>query len=92
MTATVWTLPDCPRCDKVKTALRSGGFHPVEKDLRRLRSGDEPDVDAMAHLVMTGETAPLVRVGERFLEPGEVEALIGGDDACLKSNCRFHPR
>jgi hypothetical protein len=88
-TVTLWTLPDCPRCDKVKAALRAGGFAPDEKDLRKLRSGEEPDVDAMTHLVMTGEVAPLVRVGDRFLEPDEVDGLIEGDDACLSSNCHF---
>ena len=88
---TVWTLPDCPRCEKAKAALRSGGFVPEEKDLRKLRSGDEPDIDAMAHLAMTGGIAPLVRVGERFLEPHEVEALIEGDEACLKSSCHTRP-
>ena len=87
MTAVVWTLPDCPRCERVKQALRTGGV-PVEvRDLRLLRSGEEPDVEAMTQLVMTGEEAPLVCIGGRFLDPEEIAGLMEGRDGCSNSNC-----
>lgn len=32
-TATVWTQPNCPHCDRVKEALISAGFQIVERDI-----------------------------------------------------------
>lgn len=75
MDVVVWTLPDCPRCEKAKAALRAGGLSVTERELRRLRSGEEPDVDAMAQLLLTDETTPLVRANGRFWEPEEIDVL-----------------
>jgi glutaredoxin len=92
MDAVVWTLPDCPRCDKVKAALRAGGRPVCEKNLEKLRSGEEPDVDAMAQLMLTDELAPLVRTDDRFLGLEEIDRLIEEGDGCSNSNCRSLPR
>lgn len=91
MTVTVWTMPECPRCDRVKETLRAGGFAPLVKELAKLRSGTEPDVDAMAHLIMSGELAPIVLIGGQLLEPDEVDQLIEGNLECLNSNCHIPP-
>jgi hypothetical protein len=76
MTATVWTLPDCPKCEAVLDELKRRHRKITRLSLEKLARGDEPDVDAMAHLAMSGGAAPLVFVDGRFLEPEEIDALI----------------
>jgi hypothetical protein len=76
MTATVWTLPDCPKCDAVVAELKRRHRKVTRLSLEKLSKGEEPDVDAMAHLVLTGGAAPIVFVDGRFMEPEDVEALV----------------
>jgi hypothetical protein len=76
MTAVLWTLPDCDRCTRAIGALERQHRKVTRLSLQKLISGEEPDIDAMAHLSMTGSPAPLVFLDGRFLEPGEVDALI----------------
>lgn len=76
MTATVWTLPDCPLCEKAIWVLEKRHRHVTRLSLEKLSKGEEPNVDAMAHLALTGGAAPLVFIDGRFLEPEEVDALI----------------
>ncbi len=78
---TVWRLEDCPRCENAIVALEGAGRKVITRDLQRLVRGDEPDVDAMAHLAMIGGQAPLVRVDGRFLEPHEIEDLVATGSA-----------
>jgi len=74
--ATVWELPDCPRCHKVITALEGRGRKILCLDLRKLISGEERNIAAMTHLAMSGGAAPLVLMDGKFLEVREIDALI----------------
>ena len=77
MTAIVWTLPECPKCEAVITELKRRHRKITRLSLEELSSGEEPDIDAMAHLAMTAGAAPIVFLDGRFLEPEEISALIG---------------
>jgi len=72
----VWTLDDCDRCRRTVEALQRLKRKVITRGLQRLRSGVEPDVDAMTALVLAHGVAPLVRIKGRFLEPREIDALI----------------
>lgn len=76
MTAIVWTLPECPKCESVISELRQRHRKITRLSLEKLASGEEPDIDAMAHLAMTGGAAPIVFIDGRFLEPEEINQLI----------------
>ena len=76
----VWTLPDCPRCEEVKTALTEAGFRFVECPLQKLKTGEILNVDAMVQLVMQDNAAPLTRVDGRFVSDVEFEAMLLGTD------------
>ena len=82
MTAIVWTLRDCPTCEAVIFALKQRHRKVTRLSLEKLASGEEPDIDAMAHLAMTGGVAPIVFIDGRFLESDEINALISkeGDE------------
>jgi len=88
----VWTLPDCPRCEKVKAALRARGEEFTERDIGKLWAGEDRDVEAMVQLALQGGAAPLVRREGVFLKPGEVEALLAEGDKCSSSSCHTLPR
>ncbi len=75
MTATIWTLPDCPRCETVFDGLMHLHRKVKRRSLEKLVNGDEPDAEALAHLVLTEGAAPLVQMDGRFLEPEEISAL-----------------
>ena len=68
---------DCPKCEAVLAELKCRHRKVTRLSLEKLSKGEEPDVDAMAHLALTGGAAPLVFIDGRFLEPEEVEALAG---------------
>jgi glutaredoxin-related protein len=74
----IWTLENCPRCTAVKNALSKQEMDYTVLDMKALQKGDILDVDAMAQLVMTDGVAPMVRVGERFLDDDEIESLLQG--------------
>ena len=76
MTAIVWALPECPKCESVIFELRQRHRNITRLSLEKLASGEEPDIDAMAHLAMTGGAAPIVFIDGRFLEPEEINQLI----------------
>ena len=74
----VWTLPDCPDCERVKTELRAEGIPFAERSLLKLRKGEILDVDAMTEVVMRDGKAPMVRVDGRFLSDNELTAFLKG--------------
>jgi glutaredoxin len=74
----VWTLPDCPECERVKADLRRAGIPFAERSLPRLRRGEILDVDAMTEVVMRDGKAPMVRVDGRFLNDDELTAFLKG--------------
>jgi glutaredoxin len=76
----IWTMPDCPRCEAAKNALRSAGLGYEERSLEALRKGEILDVDAMTEAVMQGGLAPMIRVDDRFLSDAEFEAMLPGTD------------
>lgn len=74
----VWTLPDCPDCERVKVELRAAGIPFAERSLLKLRKGEILDVDAMTEVVMRDGKAPMVRVDGRFLSDNELTAFLKG--------------
>lgn len=76
MRATVWTLSECSKCEAVISELKRRHRKVTRLSLEKLSSGEEPDIDAMAHLAMTGGAAPIVFIDGRFLESDEINALI----------------
>ena len=76
----VWGIPGCERCELVKKALTDRGCQVIEKDLFKLKSGVEPNIDALAAFAMSGEYVPLVCMDGRFLEPDEIDGLIGAKE------------
>ena len=79
----VWTLPNCPRCEKAKAGLASAGLAFEERSLDALRRGDIRDVEALAALAMADYQAPLVRWDGRFVERHELVTLMAScSDGC----------
>ena len=73
--ATVWEMPTCPTCARVKSVLKRRGHEVEVRSLEALLKGQEPDNDAMVALALADGKAPLVRVDGRMLEETEIEAL-----------------
>jgi glutaredoxin len=63
MTITVYSLPDCPKCDKLKAYLKEKGF---EYDAKWF------DTEAQTNFIMKNifGNPPILTVGER-VEPSE---------------------
>ncbi len=79
----VWTLPNCPRCEKAKAGLTGAGLAFEERSLDALRRGNIRDVEALAALAMADYQAPLVRMDGRFMERHELVTLMAGcGDGC----------
>ena len=78
MRVEVWTLPNCPRCEKAKAELASAGLAFEERSLDALRRGDIRDVEALAALAMADYQAPIVRMDGRFVERHELLTLMAG--------------
>lgn len=68
--ATIYSLPDCPRCDHAKNVLSALGYDIVERDGDALARGDIHDNEAMAELMIT-EAYPVVVVDGRAVREGE---------------------
>jgi glutaredoxin len=68
---TLWTLPGCRTCERVKAALQEEGFE--ERSLRTAMAGDDPDcVDVAAQLAMQDHRAPVIRIDGEFISPADL--------------------
>lgn len=72
----LWTLPDCPRCEKAGRRLREAGLPYALRSIEALRRGEIQDVDALAYLVLSDGQAPMIRVDGRFVTRAEFEDLL----------------
>lgn len=63
----LWTLRDCPVCDRVKHCLPEGGY--TELDANALIDGTQKHPEAMVQLAMQDMQLPLVMVNGYFVDP-----------------------
>ena len=75
----LWMMADCPRCHSALKTLKEAGYEPEVLMMEDLRAGEIKDPEAMSHLIMTDGYAPMVKIGSRFMEQEEVDALASGE-------------
>ena len=75
----LYTLPDCPECDRVKEKLTSEGVEFEEKSAAHLTSGIEHDMEAMVQLATQGMAAPVMLVDGRGVDSDRFFEDIKGE-------------
>ena len=61
----IWTIPDCPECERIKAMFSDAEI----RDLQPIMDGAEKDMEVITQLAMQNMAAPVVRVGEDFIQP-----------------------
>jgi len=71
---TLWSSPDCGECDRIFKWYLNLGYAINKKDVDKLMSGEEPDLDAMTALAYQNNALPIIReFGSVFVKPGDVK-------------------
>lgn len=70
--ATMYFMPDCQRCLVMRDKLLTAGYVVGQVDLRKVLSGEIPDVEALTELAMNNMAAPLVKIDGRFVKIEEM--------------------
>ena len=82
MKATIWTMPLCGECERVKARLAARGCEIEERALTELISAlgerTREKLEALAQFCAQNNTAPVVRLDGEFMSPAE--ALAAAED------------
>jgi len=72
MNVVIYTMKNCPECEKVKLVFKETGTSFEEKDLNVLLS-ENTDVDALTQLAMQDMSAPVIKIDNDFIDPSNLK-------------------
>jgi glutaredoxin len=78
MAAVVWTMKDCPNCEKAKEMLKMANVSFEERNAEGLTNGDEFNPKAVKFFAAQRFAAPLVCFDENFVKIGDLENTLKG--------------